>query len=90
MTMSDITRVRDFLAQINRCTSLGELHDAFHNETIETGGNFLIPKGGVPASHMFEISLHSLSAFGATEEDAYAQWVKLAERTTEHLDEAAL
>lgn len=89
MTIGDTTRIRDFLTQLNRCTSLIDLHDAFHNETIETGGSFLIPKGCAAASHIFEISLHGLTAFGATEMGAYSQWVKLAERSIENLEEVA-
>jgi len=59
-----------------------ERKDAFFNETIESGGTYTIPRGeNWPASHMAEISLHGISGFGASEEEAIGNWIKSAGRT---------
>lgn len=59
--------------------STDELHDAFMNEVIEQGGFWTAPEG--TASHLVEISLHTITGRGTTESEAIADWRAAAERT---------
>jgi hypothetical protein len=51
-------------------------HDAFINETLETHGRFDPPTGD--RTHLWELELHGVSAEGLTEEEAIANWKRLA------------
>lgn len=71
-------RLRNFLVTLETVGPEGE-KDAFANEVIETGGTYLDPQTGPrPASHLFEIQLHGISAFGPTEPDARRNWKRIA------------
>ncbi|MDO6722613.1 hypothetical protein Q4560_04995 [Celeribacter halophilus] len=55
--------------------------DAFFNEVIETGGIYTTPRNeNWKGSHLVEISLHGVSAFGMTEEEAISNWIRQARR----------
>ena len=55
--------------------------DAFFNEVMETGGTYTVPRSeNWPASHLVEISLHGVSAFGMSEDEAIGNWIKQARR----------
>jgi hypothetical protein len=55
--------------------------DAFFNEVMETGGTYTMPRNeNWPASHLVEISLHGVSAFGMSEDEAIGNWIKQARR----------
>ena len=50
--------------------------DAFMNEAMEAFGRFAAPAGD--RSHRWELDLHGICADGATEEEAMANWKRLA------------
>ncbi|WP_417257378.1 hypothetical protein [Celeribacter sp.] len=55
--------------------------DAFFNEVIETGGTYTTPDNETwKGSHLVEISLHGVSAFGMTEEEAISNWIQQTRR----------
>lgn len=55
--------------------------DAFFNEVMETGGTYTVPRSeNWPASHLVEISLHRVSAFGTSEGEAIGNWINQARR----------
>ncbi|MBT2130095.1 hypothetical protein [Aliiroseovarius lamellibrachiae] len=58
------------------CRDTSEQHDAFVNEVQETFGRFDPPSGD--RSHRWELDLHAITADGATEEEAIANWKRLA------------
>ncbi|WP_066706904.1 hypothetical protein [Celeribacter ethanolicus] len=58
-----------------------DMRDAVVNEVIESGGSYTVPQGeSWPASHLAEISLHGVSSFGATEDEAISNWIRQARR----------
>ncbi|SFR40638.1 hypothetical protein SAMN04488005_1532 [Yoonia tamlensis] len=66
-----------FLDRLTRDSTDGH-NDAFMNEVMENGGSYVPPAGTTTSSHLFEISLHNVSAFGATEAEAIRNWIKAA------------
>lgn len=79
--MPDLTQTRAarFLQSLD---SLGpeDRKDAFMNEAMETGGSYLPPH--LRCSHLFEIALHDVNAWGADEEEAIRNWMKAARAQT--------
>ena len=67
-----------FLLNLERLSADGQL-DAFVNEVMETFGRFDSPAGD--RTHRWELDLHGISADGATEEEAMANWKRLARQT---------
>jgi hypothetical protein len=63
----------EFLVQLARCDTDGQ-KDAFMNAVMESGGSYVPPANTDTSSHMFEISLHNVCAFGATEAEAIRNW----------------
>lgn len=55
-----------------------EKQDAFANEAIETGGSMIPPNTNNRSSHLFEISLHGATGYGATEDEAMRNWLRAA------------
>ncbi len=71
-------RLPSFLLNLE-CLDMAGKIDAFINEVIETGGSYVAPADNDTwASHLFEISLHSVSATGANEEEAIRNWIRAA------------
>lgn len=66
-----------FLLQLANLSPEGQ-QDAFMNEVIENGGTYLPPQGPAAPTHMFEIYLHGVQGFGATEAEAIRSWTKAA------------
>jgi hypothetical protein len=64
----------DFLARLSRCGPDGH-QDAFMNEVIENGGSYVPSNSTDTSSHMFELSLHNVCAYGATEAEAIRNWI---------------
>ncbi|PIE15299.1 MAG: hypothetical protein CSA68_07305 [Rhodobacterales bacterium] len=52
--------------------------DAFFNEIMESGGSYVAPGGNDRSSHLFEISLHGVVAYGSSEDEAIRNWKKAA------------
>lgn len=52
--------------------------DAFMNEVMECGGTYVAPQPDDRTSHLFEIALHGISGWGASEEEAIRRWTKAA------------
>jgi hypothetical protein len=75
-------RATTFLQNLERLGPAGQ-HDAFINEVIETGGSYIPPADDTRSSHLFEISLHGVVAYGASESEAFRNWVKAARAQTE-------
>lgn len=71
-------RALTFLNALDRL-SASEQHDAFVNEILENHGHFTPPKHD--QSHLWELQLHDISALGANEEEAIANWKRLASRS---------
>ncbi len=63
--------------------SAADQHDAFINEVLESNGYFTAPKHD--RSHLWELSLHGVRATGSSEEEAIANWKRLAARELEGL-----
>lgn len=56
--------------------------DCLINEVIETGGTYTSPDpANNTSSHLFEISLHGVCAYGCDDHDALRNWIRAA-RTT--------
>ena len=70
-------------AFLNQIVSLDakKQREAIMNETIEAGGTYVPPRGEV--SHLFEISLHGIAAYGAGEDEAVKNWIKIASKRVE-------
>jgi hypothetical protein len=68
-------RAQAFLHNLDRLSATGQ-HDAFINEVLESNGFFIAPKHD--QSHLWELSLHGINATGANEEEAIANWKRLA------------
>lgn len=52
--------------------------DAFMNEVMEYGGSYVPPASAAQSSHLFEIALHGVNAYGGSEEEAIRNWTKAA------------
>lgn len=73
-----------FLRGLDHLSMAGK-KDAFMNEVMECGGSYVPPVSAAqPAnpSHLFEIALHDVNAYGATEEEAIRNWMKAATAQT--------
>lgn len=66
-----------FIANLKNLDAAGQ-QDAFVAEVIETFGHLTPPAGDL--SHRWELDLHGISADGATEEEAIANWKRQADR----------
>jgi hypothetical protein len=64
----------NFLERLSRCGPDGH-QDAFMNEVIENGGTYVPPDSIDTSSHMYELSLHNVCAYGATEAEAIRNWI---------------
>ena len=76
-----------FHAQFDRLTALlnrldhqsgDDRRETLANEVIETGGTWIIPDAAAGASHLVEISLHGVAAYGHSEREAIRNWIKAA------------
>ncbi|MEX5515690.1 hypothetical protein [Pseudophaeobacter sp. 1A09344] len=83
------SRLPAFLQNLECLSADGQM-DAFVNEVLETFGRFDPPAGD--RTHRWELDLHGICADGATEEEAMANWKRLArqQRTSEDTDNAGL
>ena len=54
------------------------LFDTFHTEIRETFGALVPPRGD--HSPLWELTLHGITATGATEREAMANWQRIAQR----------
>ena len=70
-------RALAFLQNLEHLSATGQ-HDAFVNEVLESNGYFTAPKHD--QSHLWELSLHGIVATGANEEEAIANWKRLARK----------
>lgn len=70
-------RALTFLHNLDRLSVQGQ-QDAFVNEVLESNGCFTAPKHD--RSHLWELCLHGINATGATEEEAIANWKRLAHK----------
>jgi hypothetical protein len=68
-------RALAFLRNLDRLSATGQ-HDAFINEVLESNGYFTPPKHD--QSHLWEMHLHGIMTAGANEEEAIANWKRLA------------
>jgi len=68
-------RLPAFLMNLECLSADGQM-DVFVNEVMETFGRFDPPAGD--RTHRWELDLHGISADGATEEEAIANWKRLA------------
>lgn len=71
-------RLSAFLLNLECLSADGQM-DAFVNEVMETFGRFDPPAGD--RTHRWELYLHGISADGTTEEEAMANWKRLARQT---------
>lgn len=60
------------------CLDMAGQRDAFMNEVIESGGSYVRPNGDDWSSHLFEIALHGVVAYGSSEDEAIRNWKKAA------------
>lgn len=74
------SRLPAFLMNLDCLSADGQM-DAFANEVMETFGRFDPPAGD--RTHRWELDLHGISADGASEEEAMANWKRLARQTCE-------
>ncbi|AVO36618.1 hypothetical protein [Pukyongiella litopenaei] len=77
-------RLPAFLRNLDRLDASGQ-RDAVVNEVLETFGWMTPPAGD--CTHQWELDLHGIAASGASEEEAIANWKRLARqhmRATDH------
>lgn len=70
-------RLPGFLLNLE-CLDIAGQRDAFMNEVMESGGSYVPPAGDDWSSHLFEISLHGVVAYGSSEDEAIRNWKKAA------------
>lgn len=70
-------RLTAFLLNLE-CLCIAGQKDAFMNEVMECGGSYVPPASAAQSSHLFEISLHGVNAYGGSEEEAIRNWTKAA------------
>ena len=70
-------RLTAFLLNLE-CLDIAGQKDAFMNEVMECGGSYVPPVDAAQSSHMFEIALHGVNAYGASEEETIRNWTKAA------------
>ena len=71
-------RMHSFLINLE-CLDRAGQHDAVVAEVLETYGLFRAPSGR--RSHLWQLDLHGISATGASDEEAIANWKRLAHAT---------
>ena len=59
-------RLTTFLLNLE-CLDIAGQKDAFMNEVIECGGSYVPPADAAQSSHLFEIALHGVNAYGGSE-----------------------
>ena len=69
--------VHAFLLKLDGLDVAGQIQ-AFIDEAIDNGGNYLSPGTKGQCSHLFEISLHNIFATGASDDEAIRNWKKVA------------
>ncbi|QOL81100.1 hypothetical protein [Pseudooceanicola spongiae] len=74
-------RLAAFLTNLE-CLDIAGQRDALVSEIVETGGRYDAPPETPHALHLFEISLHGVSASGADEADAFRAWKRAAHTMT--------
>jgi hypothetical protein len=68
---NQFSRAHQFLAGL-AVKSEPALHDAFVAEVLETAGALVIPDD--KSADFYEITLHGITAFGATEAELFRNW----------------
>ncbi|MFW2541506.1 hypothetical protein ACN2XU_02610 [Primorskyibacter sp. 2E107] len=63
------------------------LRDAVLNEVMETGGTWIAPTATGASSHLFELSLHGVTAFGGSVDEAIHSWRKAATRALSEIED---
>lgn len=76
-------RLHAFLLNLECLDAHGQ-QDAFITETLKTFGCFAPPSGD--RTHRWELELHGICADGATEEEAMANWKRLARQHCKLID----
>ena len=76
----------EFLGQLTRYDTDCQ-KDAFMNAVLESGGSYVPPASTDTSSHMFEISLHNVCAYGATEAEAIRNWIKAANAVADQIED---
>lgn len=69
--------LQDFLLNLECLNTAGQ-KEAIMTEVIESGGTYVPPTRGNWSSHLFEIALHGVNAYGASEDEAIRNWKKAA------------
>jgi hypothetical protein len=74
-------RLHGFLETLDRC-NCEDQKDAIMNEVMETGGTYVPHSDGADnwASHLFELNLHGVEAYGHSETDVITNWKPIAAR----------
>lgn len=71
-----------FLAELRCRTQLGRV-DAFRAQVEDAGGTFMLPQpGNTMSSHLVEVQLYGISAYGDTAVAAVDNWMRAAARAT--------
>lgn len=70
-------RLATFLAHLD-CLDTSAQTDAFINEAIETGGNYLAPDPAAGIHNHVQISLHGVTVHARTEAEAVRWWKRAA------------
>lgn len=83
MNAASHNRALTFLRSLGHLSATDQ-HNAFINEVLETHGQLDAPDA--TRSHLWELDLHGICATGATEEEAIANWKRLASKTMPHDD----
>ncbi|MBR9651888.1 hypothetical protein [Thalassovita aquimarina] len=76
---ANFARLPAFLAHLERIEPEAQ-KDAFVNEVMETGGTYMTPQPDTESSHMVELNLHGVVAWGSDEAEAIRNWKKAARR----------
>ena len=80
-------RITTFLSNL-KSKDAAERRDAFMNEVMETGGNYIAPQPDqTNCTHLYEIQLHGVSAWGFGEDEAIHNWQVAAARCVSDLVE---
>lgn len=81
-------RLSAFLLNLE-CLDMAGQCDAFMNEVMECGGSYVPPAGDDWSSHLFEISLHGVVAYGSSEDEAIRNWKKAARAQVSLVEDGA-
>jgi len=73
----DNTNLRDFLLDLELLGPAGR-QDHFASEVLANGGSHIRPSKNGLTSHMIEVSVHQVNAYGWTEDEAIRNWIKAA------------